>query len=115
MEINTSKEKNNMLSTQYRLRLEFICKCIVAGEEVKLSDMIWVNKLAKANTSANEILKKARRQFSQDIEEGSMDDFLNNMGLGDPDPTNHKTGFGSADEIVDWFNQEKRDDWRQRD
>jgi hypothetical protein len=40
---------------------------------------------------------------------------MNRLGLGDPDPANHKTGFDSADEIVDWFNQEKRDDWRQRD
>jgi hypothetical protein len=47
--------------------------------------------------------------------EGSMDDFMNKMGLGDPDPSNHRTGFGSADEIVDWFNQDKPDDWRQRD
>jgi hypothetical protein len=93
VEINTSKEKNNMLSTNYRLRLEFICKCIASREEVKLSDMIWANKIAKSNTSANEMLKKARRQSSQDIEEGSMDDFLNNMGLGDPDPSNHRTGF----------------------
>jgi len=104
-----------MLSTQYRLRLEFICKCIANNEEVKLDDMVWAQKLAKANTTAHEMLKKARRQSSQNIEEGSMDDFMNRMGLGDPDPSNYKTGFGSADEIVDWFNQEKRDDWRQRD
>tara|TARA_R110000796_G_scaffold101637_5_gene210358 strand:- start:5148 stop:5462 length:315 start_codon:yes stop_codon:yes gene_type:complete len=104
-----------MLSTQYRLRLEFICKCIVAGEEVKLSDMIWSNKLAKANTSANEMLKKARRQSSQNIEEGSMDDFMNRLGLGDPDPANHRTGFDSADEIVDWFKRDKPEDWRTRD
>ena len=104
-----------MLSTKYRLRLEFICKCIANNEEVKLDDMVWAQKLAKANTSAHEMLKKARRQSSQNIEEGSTDDFLNRMGLGDPDPSNYKTGFGSADEIVDWFNQEKRDDWRQRD
>ena len=104
-----------MLSTKYRLRLEFICKCIANKEEVKLDDMVWAQKLAKANTSAYEMLKKARRQSSQNIEEGSMDDFLNRMGLGDPDPSEYKTGFGSADEIVDWFNQEKRDDWRQRD
>jgi len=104
-----------MLSTQYRLKLEFICKCITNGEEVKLADMVWAQKLAKANTSAHEMLKKARRQSSQDIEEGSMDDFLNNMGLGDPDPTNHKTGFGSADEIVDWFKRDKPEDWRTRD
>tara|TARA_R110002050_G_scaffold28128_1_gene72596 strand:+ start:501 stop:815 length:315 start_codon:yes stop_codon:yes gene_type:complete len=104
-----------MLSTKYRLRLEFICKCIANNEEVKLEDMVWAQKLAKANTTAHEMLKKARRQSSQDIEEGTMDDFMNRMGLGDPDPSNYKTGFNDADEIVDWFNQEKRDDWRQRD
>jgi hypothetical protein len=104
-----------MLSTKYRLRLEFICKCIANNEEVKLDDMVWAQKLAKANTTAYEMLKKARRQSSQEIEEGTMDDFLNRLGLGDPDPSNYKTGFDSADDIKDWFNQEKRDDWRQRD
>ena len=52
-----------MLSTKYRLRLEFICKCIANGEEVKLDDMIWAENLSKANTSAREMLKKARRQL----------------------------------------------------
>ena len=104
-----------MLSTQYRLRLEFICKCIANGEEVKLDDMIWAEKLSKANTSAREMLKKARRAAANpDIQEGSMDDFMNKMGLGDPDPSNHKTGFDGADEIVDWFQRDKPDDWRQR-
>jgi len=104
-----------MLSTQYRLRLEFICTKIANKEEVKLEDMVWAQKLAKANTSANEMLKKARRHAAQDIEEGTMDDFMNKMGLGDPDPSNYKSGFSSADEIVDWFKQDKPDDWRQRD
>ncbi len=104
-----------MLSTQYRLRLEFICKCIANGEEVKLDDMIWAEKLSKANTTAREMLKKARRQSSQDIQEGTIDDFMNRMGLGDPDPSNYKMGFDSADEIVEWFKQDKPDDWRQRD
>jgi len=40
---------------------------------------------------------------------------MNKMGLGDPDPSNHRTGFGGADEIVDWFNEDRPDDWRQRD
>ena len=51
-----------MLSTQYRLRLEGICKKIVNGESVDLSDMIWAEKLGKANTTANEWLKKVSRQ-----------------------------------------------------
>ena len=105
-----------MLSTQYRLRLEFICKCIVNKEDVKLEDMIWAEKLSKANTSAREMLKKARRQAANpDAPEGGLDDFMNKMGLGDPDPSNYKTGFSGADEIVDWFKQDKPDDWRQRD
>jgi len=104
-----------MLSTQYRLRLEFICKKIANKEEVKLEDMVWAQKLAKSHTTARDWLQKARRQAAQDIEEGSMDDFMNRMGLGDPDPSNHKTGFDSADDIKDWFMRDKPDDWRQRD
>ena len=105
-----------MLSTQYRLRLEFICKCIVNGEDVKLEDMIWADKLAKSNGSAGEMLRKARRMArNPDMKEGSLDDFMNKMDLGDPDPSNHRTGFQSADEIVDWFARDKPDDWRQRD
>lgn len=95
--------------------MEFICKKIANNEEVKLEDMIWAEKLAKSYTTARDWLNNARRQAAGDIQEGSMDDFMNRMGIGDPDPSNHKTGFGSADEIVDWFQREKSDDWRQRD
>lgn len=105
-----------MLSTEYRKRLEFICDRISTGASVQLSDMIWAEKLAKANRSAGEILRRARRRAANpDMEEGSLDDFMNQLDLGDPDPTNHKTGFESVDEIVNWFKQEKPDDWRQRD
>ena len=105
-----------MLSTQYRLRLEAICEKIVLGEDVSLTDMIWANKLAKANQSASSILRKARRRASNpNMEEGGLDDFMNQMDLGDPDPSNHSSGFGSADDIADWFSHERTDDWRQRD
>ena len=49
------------------------------------------------------------------MQEGGLDDFMNQMDLGDPDPSNHSSGFGSPDDIVDWFSHEKTDDWRQRD
>ena len=58
-----------MLSTQYRLRLEFICKKIANKEEVQLEDMIWAEKLAKRHTTARDWLNKARRQGAHDIEE----------------------------------------------
>ena len=87
-----------MLSTQYRLRLQEICRKIAKGQKVTLEDMIWAEKLSKANTTAREWLRQARRQ-SKGIEEGTLDDFMNRMGLGDPDPSNHRTGFDSADDI----------------
>jgi hypothetical protein len=37
------------------------------------------------------------------------------MDLGDPDPSNHKTKFEGAEDIADWFKQDRTDDWRQRD
>jgi len=104
-----------MLSTKYRLKMQFICKKIANKEEVKLDEMIWAEKLAKSHTTAREWLNQARRQAAHDIEEGSMDDFMNRMGLGDPDPSNYKTGFDSAEDIRDWFQRDKPDDWRQRD
>lgn len=105
-----------MLSTKLRLRLEFIASRIANGEPVELTEMIWADKLAKANGSAGEILRKARRQAQVgDMPEGGLDDFLNQMDLGDPDPSNHLTGQNNVDDIVDWFKQDKTDDWRQRD
>tara|TARA_B100000035_G_C20952376_1_gene532541 strand:+ start:633 stop:950 length:318 start_codon:yes stop_codon:yes gene_type:complete len=105
-----------MLSTEYRLRLEFICSKISNGEEVQLSDMIWAEKLAKANGSAGEILRKARRiAHNPEVTQEGLDGFMNAMDLGDPDPANHRTSFNGADDIAEWFSQEKTDDWRQRD
>jgi hypothetical protein len=109
-----------MLSTQYRLKLEKICHKIVNGEAVELNEMIWCEKLAKSNQSAASILRKARRKASNpDMTEDSLDGFLNAMDLGDPDPQNHRTGFKSVDEIVDWFKRDdltnENDTWRRRD
>ena len=82
-----------MLSTQYRLRLEGICKDIASGTEVSIDDMIWAQKLAKANTSARGMLQQARR-----MTQNPNDSFLNNLNIGDSDSSNHKRGFDSPDE-----------------
>ena len=100
-----------MLSTQYRLRVEGICKSIAAKQEVGLDDMIWAEKLAKANTSARGMLSSARR-----LKTDEDSTFLKYLDIGDSDPRKHKKGFGGADDIADWFKNDKRsDDWRQRD
>ena len=108
-----------MLSTQYRLRLEEICRKIVLREEVSLEDMIWAEKLAKANRAAGTMLRQARRKAENpNMKEGDMDDFLNQLDIGGLGNERFGiSGFNSADEIVDWFTEgrDKPEDWRQRD
>jgi hypothetical protein len=105
-----------MLSTAYRLRLENICDRIVKGESVELNDIIWAEKLAKANRSAATILRSARRKaMNPNMSEDSLDGFLNALDLGDPDPSNHRSRFDSADDIVDFFSRDNEGDWRNRD
>ena len=100
-----------MLSTNYRLRLEAICKDIASGTEVSIDDMIWATKLAKANTSARGMLSSARRMASD-----PDSTFLKFLDIGDSDSRRHRRGFSGADDIADWFHNDKRsDDWRQRD
>lgn len=105
-----------MLSTAYRLRLEEICNKIVKGESVELSEMIWAEKLSKANRSAATLLRQARRKAANpDMQEGGLDDFMNALDLGDPDPSNHRSRFESADDIIDFFSRDNEGDWRNRD
>lgn len=105
-----------MLSTQYRLRLEAICEKIVLHEEVSLEDMIWAEKLAKANRSAGTMLRQARRRAENpDMDE--MDDFLNQMDIGGLGHERFgRRGFDNPDELLDWFKRDEDEtDWRTRD
>ena len=100
-----------MLSTAYRLRLEGICKSIAAGTEVTIDDMIWAQKLSKSNTSARGMLSQARRLATD-----PDSTFLKYLDIGDSDPRKHRRGFNGADDIAEWFRNDNRsDDWRQRD
>jgi len=104
-----------MLSTQYRLRLEAICEKIVLHEEVSLEDMIWAEKLAKSNRSAATILRQARRK-AENPDMNEMDDFLNQLDIGGfGNDRFGKRGFDSVDDMIDWWTEDKPDDWRQRD
>jgi hypothetical protein len=104
-----------MLSHNYRIRLEGICDKIARQEDVSLEDMIWAEKLAKANRSAATILRQARRR-AENPDMDSMDEFLNMLDIGG---TGHerfgRRGFNDPDELLDWFKRDDSDDWRQRD
>jgi len=108
-----------MLSTQYRLRLEAICQKIAKHEEVSLQEIIWCEKLAAHNAHAATILRQARRKAENpDMQEGDLDDFLNQLDIGGLGRERFGiSGFDSVDDIVDFFSEgrDKPEDWRQRD
>ena len=107
-----------MLSTQYRLRLEAICEKIVLHEEVSLEDMIWAEKLAKANRTAGTMLRQARRKAENpDMVEGDLDDFMNQLDIGGLGHERFgRRGFDNPDDLLDWFKRDEDEtDWRTRD
>lgn len=106
-----------MLSTQYRLKLQTICEKIASRETVELSDMIWCEKLAKHNSHAAKILRQARRKAENpDMQEGDLDDFMNQLDLGGMGHERFgRRGFDSPDDLHDWFKRDDDTDWRRRD
>lgn len=105
-----------MLSHNYRMKLEKICNRIETHQEVSLEEMVWCEKLARSNRSAATILRKSRRKAANpEMTEDSLDGFLNALDLGHPDPSTHKSNFGGVDDILDFFIEDKPEDWRQRD
>lgn len=103
-----------MLSTQIRLKLENIARKIERGEEVSLEDMIFAEKWSKANRSASEIIRKARRIAVQGKgKEGSLDEFMQIMDLGNPDPSTHLDSSMSVDDLYNFFKND--DDSMRRD
>lgn len=106
-----------MLSTNYRIKLQKICENIIEGTQVSLEDMIWAEKLAGVNRSAATMLRQARRKSENpEMTEDSLDGFLNALDIGG---LGHErkglSGFNTVDEIVDFFTDDKPEDWRQRD
>lgn len=105
-----------MLSTSYRLKMLGICKQIANSGPVTLEERIWAAKLAKANSTAATMLRQAMRaQQMPNMQQGGMDDFLNQLDIGDPERPGGIRGFESPDEIADFFRREEGDEWRRRD
>ena len=84
---------------------------------LSLEDIIWAEKLAQANRSAGTLLRQARRKAENpDMQEGGLDDFLNRLDIGGiGHESKGVSGFDTVDDIIDFFTEDKPDDWRQRD
>jgi hypothetical protein len=105
-----------MLSTNTRLKLEDIAARIAGGLNVSFEEMQWATKWADHNASAAAILRKARRRaVTGEPEKGSLDDLLDGLDLGNPDPSSHLIGPQSPDDLAQWFKRDKSEDWLQND
>ncbi len=105
-----------MLSTQTRLRLEDIAARIAGGLNVTFEEMQWAQKWADHNGSAAAIMRKARRRaITGEPERGSIDELMDGLDLGDPDPSNHLIGPQNPIDLANWFKRSDSDDWRQHD
>ena len=115
--VKLSNRKTKMLSTQTRLRLEDIAARIAGGLNVTLDEMTFATKWSEANRSAAEILRRARRRaINGEPERGSLDELIDGLDLGDPDPSNHLIGPQNPVDLANWFKRDDGDlDWRQHD
>jgi hypothetical protein len=105
-----------MLSSDTRLKLEFIADRIAKGAPVSLEEMTWAQKWANHNRSAASILSRARRQALQgDAHPESLDGLLQGLDLGDPDPSRHLSGPQNPIDLAEWFLRDDEGDWRQHD
>ena len=98
-----------MLSSITRQKVEFICERIAKGVEVQYKEMEWIQKFAQVNHSVEAMLRRARRESINGVaEEGSLDDFMQKMDLGDPDPSDHLVGPQDPTTLAEWFSQKRR-------
>ena len=96
-----------MLSTEIRLRLQEIARKIETSEEVGLNEMIWCEKWCKANRSAASIIRTARRRaITGETHPDSLDGFIEKMDLGFENPTDHRFGPLTPDELADFFHSD---------
>ena len=105
-----------MLRPDDARRVEGICENISKGYEVNIRDMIWIEKMSGVSSGVREKLRRARRNaIRKEGPQDSLGEFCDAMGIGDPDPGRHVSGFTGAEDIVEWFKEDRPDDWRQRD
>lgn len=97
-----------MLSTETRLRVEFICERISCKAPVELADMTWIQKWASHNPTVDKMLRQARRKAIQGDEINELDEFCQAMDIGDPDPSEHLSGPQDPVTLAEWFSSRRK-------
>lgn len=100
-----------MLSSQARLKVEFLCKRIEQGQPVELNEMLWLDKWASRHRTVRDMVSRARRRAINGMpERGTIDELLDGLNLGLSDPSSHLTGTSSVDDIAAFFKNDDEGD-----
>lgn len=102
-----------MLSTKTRLELQDIANRIAKGQTVSFPERALIQKWSDSNRSVYEMLRKAEREaFFGEGERSPTDQFLSDLNIGDPDPSNHRTSFDDPEDLGNFF---RAPNWTRRD
>ena len=105
-----------MLSTKNRLLLQEICNRIKNKQDVSLDEMVLMQKFSRRYSCVNKWFRQAQRiAFQGPPAKGSLDELLQDLDLGDPDPKNHLAGPLNPAELGLWFRRRDETDRLRRD
>ena len=90
-----------MLTTSTRLRIQEILTRLSIGNEVTLTERIYISKYAKQNQNVSSWLRKASRIQRNQTTCNSIDELLNGLDLNSEEP--HSTYNPDQDDLGEWF------------
>ena len=92
-----------MLSTSTRLRLRGILDRVAKGQEVSLTERVYVHKFADHDQTVSSWLKRARRlqQQKEEFSADSIENLINDLDLGPTDP--NSAYCPDEDDLGEWF------------
>ena len=93
-----------MIRPEARRELQDIADRIASQQPVSLRERALLTKWAGCNHWANELQRKAlRRAIQGKPERGTIDELLDGLNLGEPDPRDYIDGNSSIDEFAEFF------------
>ncbi len=89
-----------MLSAQTRLRLHEILTRLANDQDVDLEERIYLHNLADIDQTVASWLSKAKRQKKNIHSKDSLDNLLDDLNLGSPEPDSN---LRPEDDLGEWF------------
>lgn len=114
--LHYQEQRPFMLSRDSRQRFFEIAQKIKEGKDISLEDALFAGRMAEKYQEFENLLKKARRQSThKEGETDPLDEFLDDLNLGDPDPRNHLEPDSTVDDFANFFRRNPPADWRRTD